>query len=179
MASTEKINFTLLVLLVAFALHGLGRGQQPSELTPVKLADFVNRPPAGCESRTAALDGITQKTPPDELIFVIARLGKGENRPRLAWRRLQNVRAYWTQFLIPEGRRKTETIILAEGTRVEGAGRLEFYVSGKLVWVLNAPHNADIDFGDCIAPDDRYIRKGVYDPCWLQSHRIFFPCRDR
>jgi hypothetical protein len=155
------------------------RGQRPPALTPVKLADFDSRSPDHCEARTAAMDGITQKTPANDAIIVIARLGTGETKPNLNLRRLQNVRAYWTQAITPEARRKPETIILAQGERVEGYGRLEFYVIGKLVWVINIPRNADIDFGDCVAPDDTYIRKRVYDPCWVKSHRIFYPCRDR
>lgn len=173
------MKIVILICVSAFALNAVAKAQQPPPLTPVKLADFDNRAPEHCESRTAAMDGITQKTPLDEIIIVIARQGKQETKANLNWRRLQNVHAYWTRAIAPEARRKTETIILAEGERVAGYGRLEFYVAGKLVWVMNIPRNADIDFGDCIAPDDSYIRNGVYDPCWVESHRIFYPCRDR
>jgi hypothetical protein len=153
--------------------------QGPPPLQPVNVADFVNHKPQLCESRTAAMDGITQKTPPNKQLIVIARLGAGETKRNLNWRRLENVRAYWTQAIAPEARRRPETIILAEGERVRGLGRLEFYVAGNLVWVINVPRNADLDFGDCVAPDDTYIRHRVYDPCWVKGHRIFYPCRDR
>ena len=153
--------------------------QQLPPLQPVSLADFANRKPELCESRTAALDGITQKTPLNEAIIVIARLGAYETKRNLNRRRLENVRAHLTQAIALEARRKLETIIVAEGERTAGYGRLEFYVSGKLVWVMNVPRNADVDFGDCVAPDDSYIRNRVYDPCWIKSHRIFYPCRDR
>ena len=153
--------------------------QEPPPLQAISLADFVDHKPEHCESRTAAMDGITQKTRPNEAIIVIARLAVGETKPNLNWRRLENVRAYWTQAIPPEARRNPDTIILAEGERVVGYGRLEFYVAGKLVWLINVPRNADIDFGDCIAPDDSYIRNRVYDPCWVKSHLIFYPCRDR
>ena len=164
--------------LVSFICCAINAQQAPP-LQPINLADFVNRKPELCESRSAAMDGITQKVPLDEPIIVIAHLGVGETKLHLNWRRLQNVRAYWMHGLAPVAQRKSEMIILAEGERVSGYGRLEFYAAGRLVWVLNIPRNADVDFGDCVAPDDSYIRNRVYDPCWIKSHRIFYPCRDR
>jgi hypothetical protein len=121
------------------------------------------------------LDYINQDAKADGLIIVVARLGDGDIRPNLNWRRLYNVRAYWTEFL----RRKPETIILAEGERVKGYGQMEFYLGGNLVYVLKIARNADVDFGNCYPPDDSYIRNGVFDPCWLKNHRVFYPCRDR
>jgi hypothetical protein len=177
--ASENMKAVILAVVSILFSGGLANAQQPPLLTPVNLADFINREPEHCESRTAAVDGITQKTPLNEAIIVIARLGVTETKPNLNWRRLQNVRAYWTQGVAPPARRNPETIILAQGERVDGYGRLEFYVGGKLVWVLNIPRNADIDFGDCVAPDDSYVRHRVYDPCWVKAHRIFYPCRDR
>ena len=174
--SSEPMK-ALTLTLVSFFCGAIAAQGPP--LQSVNLADFANRKPELCESRTAAMDGMTQKTPPNEAIIVMARLGAGETKRNLNWRRLENVRAYWTQAIPCEARRKSETIILAEGERVVGYGRLEFFVGGKLVWVMKIPHNSDIDFGDCVAPDDSYIRNRVYDPCWIKSHRIFYPCRDR
>src|SRR5258708_38717559 len=76
-------------------------------------------------------------------------LGADETKRNLNSRRLQNVRAYWMHGVAPGAQRKSEMIILAEGERVSGNGRLEFYARGKLVWLLNIPRNADVDFGDC------------------------------
>ena len=153
--------------------------QDAPPLEALRPSDFVNLKPARCEERTATLDVITWRTPADELIIVVARLGDGETRPGLNRRRLHNVRAFWTEFMSGEQRRKPETIILAEGERVAGHGRLEFYVGGKLVSVIKAHRNSDVDFGDCYPPDDSYIVNRVYDPCRVESHRIFYPCRDR
>ena len=163
---------------ICFLCFGINAQQAPP-LEPISLVDYVNRKPQLCESRTAEMDGITQKVPLDEPIIVISRLGVTETKPSLNRRRLQNVRAYWMYGVAPIARRKSEMIILAEGERVSGYGRLEFYAAGKLVWLLNLPRNADVDFGDCVPPDDSYIRNRVYDPCWIKSHRIFYPCRDR
>jgi hypothetical protein len=167
--------FTIIILLSWSATVA----QQPPPLEPVKLSGYANAKPAACAHRSAIADGIHQSTPADELIIVIARPGDGDTKSNLSWRRLHNIRAYWTEFLDVGYRRKPETIILAEGERVKGYGQLEFYVSGRLVEVLKVARNSDVDFSNCYPPDDSYIRKGVYNPCWVKSHRIFYPCRDR
>jgi hypothetical protein len=152
--------------------------QQPLPSKVVKLSEFDTYEPARCADRTATLQGITQDTPADELITVVARLGDGDSRPDLSWRRLANVRAYWTEFLPKGYRRKPETILLIQGESVKGHGHLEFYVRGKLVWVLKVARNSDVDFGNCYPPDDSYIKKRVFNACRIKSHRIFYPCRD-
>jgi hypothetical protein len=133
--------------------------------------------PARCHDYGAFLDVVHQGTAPDQLMIVIARLGDGDIRSNLNLRRLENVRAYWTKFLYEEHRRKPETIILAEGERVAGHGRLEFYVGGKLVGVLKVSRNADLYIGECYPPDDSFIRNGVFNPCEVKSNKFFYPCR--
>jgi hypothetical protein len=169
--------------LFLFVISGLmscavAMAQRPS-LEPVKLSDFANAKPGRCEYRTAILDSIHQKTPADQTIMVIARLGDGETGPNLSWRRLHNVRVYWREYLYPEHRRKAETIILAEGERVKGLGHLEFYVGGRLVEVMKVARNGDLSVGSCYPPDDSYIRDGFFNPCRLESDRNFYPCRDK
>jgi hypothetical protein len=149
-----------------------------SALEPVKLSDYANSGPMGCADRQAVIDVISQKTPADELIIVIARAGTGDVRTNLNRRRLHNVRVFWTEFLEQFGRRKPETIVLAEGERVKGYGHLEFYVGGKLVGVVKVARNADLSIGSCYPPDDSYIRNRIFNPCWVKSDRNFYPCRD-
>ncbi len=174
MKSLFSIGIFSLILSASIA-----RAQEPPPpLATHDLRDFDNARPTYCAERTAALDGITQKTPADKLIIVIARLGAGETRANLSQRRLHNVRAYWTEFLSAEHRRKPETIILAEGQPVRSYGQLEFYVEGKLVWVSKLSKNADLNIGECYPPDDSYIRNHRFDPCEVKGNRIFHPCRD-
>jgi hypothetical protein len=167
-----------LIIILGLVSCSAVRAQQPP-LEPVKLSDFADAKPGRCEYRTAVLDGIHQKTPADETIMVIARLGDGEARPNLSRRRLHNVRVYWTEYHNEGHRRQPETIILAEGERVKGLGHLEFYVGGKLVEVMKVARNADLSIGSCYPPDDSYIRNGVFNRCWVKSDRNFYPCRDR
>lgn len=170
-----------IVLAVIFCslLGCAAQAQQQDALPTVKLSDYEKYGPAHCADRSAALDAIHQKTPPDQMIIVVARPGGGDVRPDLSLRRLRNARAFLTEYLEPPGRRDPKTIGMVEGDRVEGLGRLEVYVGGRLVWVLMARPDRDVDFGNCYPPDESFIRKRVYDPCRVKSHRIFYPCRDR
>lgn len=128
--------------------------------------------PTGCEYNTAILDSLAQKTNLDELIIVIARLGSNETKPNLNNRRLHNVRTYLTEFLTdPSVRRRPERIVLARGERVQGFGRIELYVNGKLVDTLTIRTNADFSVANC-------GREPPESPC-PPSMRNFYPCKDR
>jgi hypothetical protein len=128
--------------------------------------------PTGCEYNSAALDVLAQKSRLADLIIVIARLGSNETRPNLNSRRLHNVRTYLTEFLTdPSVRRSSETIVLAQGERVLGFGRVEFYVNGKLVSTLTLRTNADLTAANCgIEPPE--------SPC-PSSMKNFYPCKDK
>jgi hypothetical protein len=158
-------------------LHGslLTASQSPSAFSQDEVWEIG---PAQCQFITPVLDGLTQSTPPDETITVVARLGKDETKPELNHRRLHNVRVYWTEYLTAI-KRKPETVILNEGEKVEGDGRLEFYVGGKIIGVIKIRRDADLYVGTCYPPDDSYIRNRVYDHCWVKEDRNFYPCRDR
>jgi hypothetical protein len=169
-----------LVLIAAFSLGlntsiVLAQQQQPPTSY---LRDLNSQRPTNCADRTAAIDGTSYQTPADGLIIVIARLGDGETKANLNQRRLHNVRAYWTEFVPAQSRRKRETIILAEGEKVGGYGRLEFYVAGKLVLAISLLRNDDLHIGECYPPDDSYIRNNRFYPCEVKSNKIFYPCRD-
>jgi hypothetical protein len=151
---------------------------QQAGLPAVAVGDFEKYGLTKCWERTDALGYIHQQTV-GGMITVVARPGTDDKRPDLSRRRLRNVHAYMTQYLNPGYRRDPKTIAMVEGDRVEGYGRLEFYVGGRLVWLIKAPPDMDLDFGDCYPPDDSFIRRHRYDPCWVKSHRIFYPCRDR
>jgi len=133
---------------------------------------IVHNRPTGCEYNTSILDGLAQKTKPDELIIVIAHLGTRDRKPNLNDRRLHNVRIYFTEFLTePSVRRKRETVVLAQGERVQGFGRIDFYVHGQLVESLRIRENADLSVANC-------AREPPQSPC-PPTMRNFFPCKDK
>ena len=109
-----------------------------SNTSAQKIVHSTNAP---CESNSAWLDFLMQKvneSGKSERVFVIARLGKGECASRLNQRRLHNARTYL------ENRLKPETIIVAEGERMNGEGRVEFYVRSELVLISMVRRGADI-----------------------------------
>lgn len=97
------------------------------------------------------LSTIREKTNPNGVIILIARLGKDETGRELNRRRLYNVSfLYKEMFGIP-----AEKIVAAEGERVDGYGRVEFYWNGEMIGALPVFKNKDIRV-DCCAIDDRY-----------------------
>jgi hypothetical protein len=106
-----------------------------------------------CEEHSAFLDVISQDAllgaGKDGVLIAIARLGAGESRKDLNRRRLENVRVYLRKRL-PEGK-----LVVATGERVNGLGRVEVYLSGKLVESLLANPNKDLCV-DCCEIDESY-----------------------
>jgi hypothetical protein len=80
-----------------------------------------------------------------ERLFVIARLGDGETARRLNLARLEGARFY----LVESGRAQKERIVFAEGERVKGEGRVEFYLGSKLYLVSLAGRGKNINFTCC------------------------------
>ncbi len=102
--------------------------------------------PTNCENHIAVLEAAHHDAGKEGLIIVIARRGNNENRLGLNRRRLYNARAYLTEYL---RLRAPETIITAEGEPVNGYGRIELYVGGRLYYVLALRRNADLVVGSC------------------------------
>lgn len=128
--------------------------------------------PTGCELNVAVLDGLAQKAEGDDLIIVVARLGRNETKTNLNRRRLHNVLIYLTEFLTDgRVRRKPKTIVLAEGEKSHDSGRIELYLKGKLFDVLRVKRNADLPVGYCaLEPPEK--------PCPAEERNLY-PCRDR
>lgn len=119
-----------------------------------------------CESNLATLNVTHQAAEGKDLIIFIARLGDGESRRELNRRRLHNVRTFLTSELY--WKRDPKTVIVAEGERVKGYGRVEIYIKGILFDAIGAERDRDIRVGSC-EPDD--IR-----PKWADE--IFYPFLD-
>ncbi|MEJ7575953.1 MAG: hypothetical protein WKF74_02990 [Pyrinomonadaceae bacterium] len=148
------MKFTLL-LLTLIAGYSSVAAQQPME-------------PANCESDIAILDTVSRQAGEDGLIIVIARLGDGESNRELNHRRLYNVRTYLTEW---DGRRNPKTVITAEGERINGYGRIELYVGGKLFYVLLVRRNADLIVGSCTYE--------INSPNEQKRENNLYPWRDR
>jgi hypothetical protein len=106
----------------------------------------IDPKPTNCENHIAILEAAHHDAGKEGLIIVIARQGTGENRRDINRRRLYNARAYLTDYL---KLRAPETIITAEGEPVNGYGRIELYVGGRLYYALALRRNADLVVGSC------------------------------
>ena len=94
---------------------------------------------SACELNIAYLSSwLHEVQDTDARLFVIVRLGDGETSRNLVHRRMFNIKAYIN------GRVKPEKVIFAEGGRVKGEGRVEFYVGSKLKQVSLLRRGGDL-----------------------------------
>lgn len=148
-----------LLLVASCVASAQGKGTVP--------ASQVETKPTNCEFNISVLSGADRVAGEDGLVIMIARLGNGERRQELNRRRLHNARTFLTEF----GQRAPQTIVTAEGESVDGYGRVELYVGGKLFHVLMIYPNADLAVGACSFEGD--------DPCTYEREKKLYPCLDR
>jgi hypothetical protein len=124
----------------------------------------VPNEPLNCEMNLQNLefarDLARQKT--KGFLIIVARLGDDEGRRELNYRRLHNVRLQLTLIGVPAGR-----IVVAEGERVRGFGRVEFYVRGEMIGALPVRKTGDICVG-CCGPDEHFY---PYRRASYRNHR--------
>jgi uncharacterized protein YjhX (UPF0386 family) len=117
---------------------------------------------SACESNAAMFDALANILREDnnKRLFVVARLGRGETSREFNRRRLHNVRTYFRDGWqnIDAGR-----FVFAEGDRIEGEGRVEFYIGSELILVSLVRRGGDICVDCCDFPDYRYYGSGRRD----------------
>ena len=100
--------------------------------------DIVSPTARGCQRNNiniANLSALLATT--KERAFVVARLGTGESSHHLNRRRLNEVKSKFAQLT---GANK---VILAEGARVRGQGRVEFYLGSEIHFISLMVRNGD------------------------------------
>lgn len=130
-----------------------------------------NPKPTNCENHIAVLEAANHDAGKDGLIILIGRLGSGDNKLDLNRHRLHSARAYLTDYL---NVRSPNTVIIAEGERVHGYGRIDIYVGGKLYYVFAIKANADFAVGSCEPAElddarQRDLRKKLYPWLYLKQ----------
>jgi hypothetical protein len=160
MREIRFLQFVIASLLLIGSAEIAAQQQVDSRKAQVLAAQTT---PSNCEENISILGVATQAVDKDGLLIVIARLGDGERNRELNHRRLHNARTYLSEYVRA---RASETIIIAEGERVAGYGRIELYVGGKLFRVLRLPPNADLLVGSCYyeidLPADKERQKNLY-----------------
>lgn len=139
-------------VLVAVVLTGTVIGQDRSE-SPIPLA--FSATPTNCETNRARFDGLatyfrSTTNSKSGVLIAIARLGTGERSPKLNRIRLYIVRA----TLIEDLKLREEEVVTAEGPRVNGFGRVDVYIGGKLVDTLLVNRGKAL-CADCCFPEGK------------------------
>lgn len=124
----------------------------------------IEASPTNCETHIAMLDIAHQDAGPTGLIIMIGRLGTGEQSRVLNQHRLYSARSYLTEY---RALRLPETIVIAEGERVNGYGQIELYIGGRLHTAFALRRNAELSVGSCEPPElddarQRELRKKLY-----------------
>jgi len=146
------------ILLLIFIL--LSTGVSVSAQSKVAEPYVVPGNPSACEVNAATFDNLANiLRSGDERLFVVARLGKGESSRDLNRRRLHNVRTYFKENHGLEAKR----FVSAEGDRVGGEGRVEFYIGSNLMQISLVKRGRDICVDCCDYPDPRYYGVGKRD----------------
>jgi len=158
----KLLHHVLAVGLLVIPLQAVAGQQKPVSAT----AEQPQPSPGNCESNISTLSVAHQAANEGRLLFAIARLGEGEYKRELNRRRLHNVRVYLTEF---GWQRDPKTLLIAEGERVKGYGRVELYVEGRLFDVIAVKRNGDLLVGSC-EPNDIRPRK---------AESNLYPYRDR
>lgn len=96
---------------------------------------FIAPSSSSGEETIRELEIIGKEAKKGERIFVIAKLGIGEAR------RLTNVRLMNTRLKLSTVGLNIEQIVIGEGERVKGEGRIEIYVGSRLRLIILAKRN--------------------------------------
>ncbi|MDQ3819991.1 MAG: hypothetical protein M3362_20270 [Acidobacteriota bacterium] len=135
---TTKICFTIATLLLLM----LATFSQEQTLEPINGGIGISKKPLNCEMTFQLMEDVRnmiQAEPDNGVLILIARLGNGEKSLTLNRRRLYNVRE---GFQVTLGIRNP--IVVAEGERINGFGRVEVYLGGKFVGALVARRNSHV-----------------------------------
>lgn len=168
----QECGTCLVALLLLLCSNGADRPvNAQARLEQAARQTETDIKPMNCERHLLVLEGAHQAAGKDGLIILIARLGNGEYRQELSRHRLHSASAYLTDYVRV---RSPESIITAEGQRVNGYGRIELYVGGKLFYVLALRRNAELSVGSCEPeelddPRQRELRKKLYP--WRYKNR--------
>jgi hypothetical protein len=104
------------------------------------------------------INAALEKAKENGVLIVIVRLGDGETSRELIRYRLYNLRLYFKER---GSRLASEKIIFAEGERVKGYGRVEYYLDGKLYERLLFPENGYICHSCCGYDHNYYPEKEI------------------
>ncbi len=152
--------WTTLLLSCFVSVMVLGQEKGPETKTRIPLApERVNssteqtlppfaspKEPVNCELAGRYMDDAISRArrAEDTPLLAIIRPGEREPSARISHMRLLQVKAYleYTRF---------SKYVVATGEKVQGFGRIELYVAGKLLYALPLQRNRGINLLSCVA----------------------------
>lgn len=143
-------------IILAFTFHLFASSNLAQRQICPEFPCIISSSSSG-EVASAAIDNfLVEAARTSERIFVIARFGKNDTIPQRNLDRLCEARNYALAILPKaremvrsEGNFDSLTTIFAEGERVEGEGRLEFYVGSKLLLTRLIERNKAANLNCC------------------------------
>lgn len=140
--------------------------------SPVFLKPVVEVNSPSCNENNSRMSILNQYSDRSDLIIIVSRLGSNE-RKNIGLRRLHNAETFFNQGLRAESTRPLESILLAEGRRVQGKGYLDFFVKGKLELRIFFETNHDLRVPPCVLlfPEEK--------ACSSDFEKLFYPCKSK
>ena len=142
----QMLRLNILGVGLLCCLMWVDAGAQENQSKPTASYPSPTHP-VDCEAATTYIETaivMAQEAGDDSYLIIIARLGDGERSRKLNLDRLNTVKAFKKKW---RGK-----MVIAEGERVKGYGRLEIYVGGKQAFTLPLRRNANVDFWSCRFP---------------------------
>ena len=96
-----------------------------------------------CEANSVDVSYILSFWNKNSHLIFVARIGDGEQSSRQNLRRLTNIKTAFGD-LIPK-----DKLVLAQGERTKGRGRVEAYVNGQLFIIFTVGKNENLRIGNC------------------------------
>jgi len=140
------------IILLLLSISITAYSQEQSENS--KPFDDSDSRLINCETYSADIDRMrsvfSELIEKSDYLILVARLGRGEKNRDLNRRRLHNV-----SERVKAAGIEAKKIVIAEGERVPGLGRIEVYAGGRMVESLRVKRNQDICV-ECCGPDERF-----------------------
>jgi|GEM_PF-2530152 len=133
-----------LIIATVLSFSGVSFPQTQKTPTPQIWGDPDGFTGCDVETTTMLLDFVVvadREGDKNQSIIIVARRGRGERSNTLIKRRLRQVSDYLARK-VPKAK-----IIATQGAPLNGLGRLEFYVAGRLHTVIKIKRNRDLVTG--------------------------------
>ncbi len=145
---SQMLKFLLLVLLAVFLFTPVLAQNQTS---------VVELKSAGCEIDESNFGDVENASREirsgNGFLIAVARLGNGDKARNLNQQRLNAAK----QWLVGKARFPANKLILAEGEKVSGNGRVEFYIGGVLTHIIFPKPNVGLCWECCNPQPEDFV----------------------